>query len=106
MEFVINDTLENGNGEKVKVFLLAGQSNASGVSHTSELKKNISEDKFLEYEAGYNNVFINYYNDNVVDFNKLVVSFPARIVAVLFRYKRKDFHNNEKREMYQILNEK
>ena len=49
---------------------------------------------------------INYYNDNVVDFNKLVVSFPARIVAILFRYKRKDFHNNEKREMYQILNEK
>lgn len=49
---------------------------------------------------------INYYNDNVVEFNKLVVSFPARIVAILFRYKRKDFHNNEKREMYQILNEK
>ena len=49
---------------------------------------------------------INYYNDNVDEFNKLVVSFPARIVAILFRYKRKDFHNNEKREMYQILNEK
>ena len=49
---------------------------------------------------------INYYNDNVVEFNKLVVSFPARIVAILFRYKRKDFHNNEKREMYQVLNEK
>ena len=49
---------------------------------------------------------INYYNDNVVEFNKLVVSFPARIVAILFRYRRKDFHNNEKREMYQILNEK
>jgi hypothetical protein len=69
MEFVINDTLENGNGEKVKVFLLAGQSNASGVSHTSELKKNISEDKFLEYESGYSNVFINYYNDNGNNFS-------------------------------------
>ena len=64
MEFVINDTLENGNGEKVKVILLAGQSNASGVAHTNELVKNISEDKFLEYETGYENIFINYYNDN------------------------------------------
>lgn len=49
---------------------------------------------------------INYYNDSVVEFNKLVVAFPARIVAFLFRYKKKEFHNNEKREMYQILNEK
>lgn len=49
---------------------------------------------------------INYYNDSVVAFNKLVVAFPAIIVAFLFRYKKKEFHNNEKREMYQILNEK
>ena len=49
---------------------------------------------------------INYYNDSVVSFNKLVMSFPAKIVAFLFRYKKKEFHNNEKKEMYQILNEK
>ncbi len=49
---------------------------------------------------------INYYNDNVVEFNKLVKGFPAKIVAFLFRYKKKEFHNNEKREMYEILNEK
>ena len=49
---------------------------------------------------------INYYNDSVVEFNKLVVSFPSRLVAFLFRYKKKQFHNNEKREMYEILNEK
>ena len=49
---------------------------------------------------------INYYNDNVVEFNKLVVSFPSKLVAFLFRYKKKQFHNNEKREMYEILNEK
>jgi len=49
---------------------------------------------------------INYYNDSVVNFNKLVMSFPAKIVAFLFRYKKKEFHNNEKKEMYQILNEK
>ena len=49
---------------------------------------------------------INYYNDNVVEFNKLVVSFPSKLIAFLFRYKKKQFHNNEKREMYEILNEK
>ena len=49
---------------------------------------------------------INYYNDSVVEFNKLVMAFPSKIVAFLFRYKKKEFHNNEKREMYEILKEK
>lgn len=49
---------------------------------------------------------IKYYNDNVVVFNKLVVSFPSNVVAFLWRYKRKEFYNNEKREIYEILNEK
>ena len=49
---------------------------------------------------------INYYNDSVVEFNKLVVSFPSKIVALLFRYNKKEFHNNEKREIYEILKEK
>ena len=47
-----------------------------------------------------------FYNDNVVLFNQLVDSFPSRLVAVIFRYKRKEFYNNEKREMYEILNDK
>lgn len=47
-----------------------------------------------------------YYNDSVVTFNKLVGSFPANVVAFLWRYKRKEFYNNEQREMYEILNEK
>ena len=42
----------------------------------------------------------------VVEFNKLVMSFPSKLIAFLFRYKKKQFHNNEKREMYEILNEK
>ena len=49
---------------------------------------------------------INYYNDSVVEFNKLVVSFPTKIVAFFFGYKKKEFHNNEKREIYEILKEK
>lgn len=47
-----------------------------------------------------------FYNDSVVVFNKLVGSFPSNLVAFLWRYKRKEFYNNEKREMYEILNEK
>ncbi len=47
-----------------------------------------------------------FYNDSVVVFNQLVGSFPSNIVALLWRYKRKEFYNNEKREMYEILNEK
>lgn len=49
---------------------------------------------------------IKFYNDTVVDYNQLVVSFPASILAFLFRYKKKEFYNNEKREMFEILNDK
>lgn len=49
---------------------------------------------------------IKFYNDSVVIFNKLIVSFPANIIAFLWRYKKKNFYNNEKREIYEILNEK
>ena len=64
MQFVINDTLQDGNNKKVKVILLGGQSNASGCSHISELSKNIDSTKMLEYEKGYENIYINYYDDN------------------------------------------
>lgn len=48
---------------------------------------------------------IRFYNDTVVDFNKLIVSFPSNIIKVIFRYKRKEFYNHEKRQMYEILKE-
>lgn len=47
-----------------------------------------------------------YYNDNVVIFNKLVNGVPSNIVAFICGYKKKDFYNNEKKEMYEILNDK
>lgn len=47
-----------------------------------------------------------FYNDNVVIFNQLVGTFPANMVAILWHYKRKEFYSNEKKEMYEILNEK
>ena len=64
MNFVIEDTLKDGDNKKVKVFLLAGQSNASGVASVAELDKNIDKVKFDEYSEGYENIYINYYNDN------------------------------------------
>ncbi len=85
----------------------------------NELFKAIDEnDKLLKSESllsiledlNYNeeNIVgsIKFYNDTVVEFNQLVVSFPSRIVAFLKRYHKKEFYNNEKREIFEILNEK
>ena len=49
---------------------------------------------------------IKFYNDTVVGYNQLIVSFPSKIIAVIKRYKKKDFYNNEKREIFEILNQK
>lgn len=46
---------------------------------------------------------VKFYNDTVVLFNQLIVSFPSNIIRFLFRYKKKEFYNNEKREIYEIL---
>lgn len=64
LDFAINDTLENGDGQHVKVVILAGQSNATGCAHTSILKDKVGDEKFAEYEAGYDNVYINYNTEN------------------------------------------
>ena len=49
---------------------------------------------------------IKFYNDSVTEFNKLIVSFPSNIIATISRYKRKEFYNNETREMFDIINDK
>ena len=49
---------------------------------------------------------IKFYNDSVVEFNQLVVSFPSNVIALIKRYKKLDFYNNEKREIFEILNKK
>jgi len=60
-QFTVADTLPDGGGKKATVILLGGQSNASGCSRDDYLKKNVSAEKYAEYEAGYDNVYINYY---------------------------------------------
>ena len=59
--FKVSDTLENGNGKKAKVIILAGQSNASGCSLNEYLEMNLPQDEYLEYENGYDNIYINYF---------------------------------------------
>ena len=49
---------------------------------------------------------IKFYNDSVVEFNQLVVSFPSNLIALIKRYKKLEFYNNEKREIFEILNQK
>ena len=59
--FTVADTLPDGEGKEVSVILLGGQSNASGCSLDEYLQKNVSPEKYAEYEAGYDNVYINYF---------------------------------------------
>ena len=60
ISFTVNDTLPDGQGKSARVILLGGQSNASGCSRNDYLQKNVSEEKYAEYENGYDNVYINY----------------------------------------------
>lgn len=61
-----------------------------------------------ELNANEENIIgsVKFYNDTVVEYNKLAVSFPSNIVALIKRYKKKSFYNNEKREIFNILNTK
>ena len=48
---------------------------------------------------------IKFYNDSVVTFNKLVRSFPSNIVGLFLGYRKKDFYNDEDKEIEEILKE-
>ena len=48
---------------------------------------------------------IQFYNDTVVEFNRLIVSFPSNIIRLFFGYKRKEFYSREKHEIFEILKE-
>ena len=60
LSFTVSDTLPDGEGRVARVILLGGQSNASGCSLDEYLKKNVSAEKYAEYQNGYDNVYINY----------------------------------------------
>lgn len=63
--FKVGDSLPDGEGRVAHVILLGGQSNASGCSNDEYLRQNVGEEKYAEYDGGYDNVYINYYvSDN------------------------------------------
>lgn len=63
-EYRLSTNLPRGDGQRVKVILLLGQSNASGSSIVSYLEKNSSPEDFARYSAGYPSVLINYCIDD------------------------------------------
>lgn len=62
--FIVNDTLSDGKNKKVKVVILAGQSNATGVAYVDILKEKVSADTYINYLNGPKNVHINYNTEN------------------------------------------
>jgi hypothetical protein len=62
--FQIKNCLPDGGGKPVKVILLAGQSNASGVSSVEYLSKKEDPASFARYNAGYENIRINFFTEN------------------------------------------
>lgn len=63
-EYTLSDTLPDGGGEKVRLVLLLGQSNATGCSINKYLKENIGEQAYARLENGFSNVLINYCLDD------------------------------------------
>ena len=41
------------------------------------------------------NVYIKYYNENIVEYNKYVRKFPYNIIGIILKYKEKPFFDNK-----------
>lgn len=63
-DFRLSENLPRGNGERIKVFFLLGQSNASGSSIVSYLEENSTDEDFARFSEGYSSVLINYCIDD------------------------------------------
>ena len=63
-DFQKPQNLPEGNGKRVKVILLMGQSNATGIGCTEYLQKYTTPDQFDIYKNGFDTVRINYCVDN------------------------------------------
>lgn len=63
-DYALAESLPAGEGRRVKVILLLGQSNASGSSIVAYLEENSPPEDFARYSAGYPSVLINYCIDD------------------------------------------
>ena len=64
VDFPKPQNLADGNGERVKVILLMGQSNATGIGYVEYLQKNTTPEQYAKYENGFDSVLINFSLDN------------------------------------------
>ncbi len=69
-DFELNTTIPDGGNKNVKVVILSGQSNATGVAYPDILKTKVSNEKYNEYLNGYDNVWINYNTENGSRYSK------------------------------------
>ncbi len=93
--FEVNEFLRNSHVEIMKVIgdyekLLK---NDDFVGHMENLEDN-EEDLVAS---------IKYYNDNTVEFNHLISSFPSSIIRVFLHLKKKELYSTEKKEIFEIL---
>ena len=63
-DFPAPQNLPEGNGKRVKVVLLMGQSNATGIGRIQYLQQYTTPEQFAVYENGFDSVLINYCVDN------------------------------------------
>ena len=63
-DFQKPQNLPEGNGKRVKVILLMGQSNSTGIGCIEYLQKYTTPDQFDVYKNGFDTVHINYCVDN------------------------------------------
>lgn len=70
---------------------------------SKELNENIDKLKKCDIElCGV----IKYYNASCLEFNLFIKKFPVNLFKLLFRYKKKVLFNEEKKEIFDILNDK
>ena len=63
-DYPMPPNLLDGGGQRLRVILLLGQSNATGCSLTGYLEEGVGAEKYAEYESGYPSVLINYCLDD------------------------------------------
>ena len=63
-EYKDTTVLPDGKGERVKVILLLGQSNATGCGISSYLERNLGAEEYARYAEGFPSVLINYCLDD------------------------------------------
>ena len=88
-----------------QIFFFNSKINAHMDNNEKILKENEIKKirKEIDEENHIINGSINYYNDNLVIYNKLIKKFPLNILAKILKYQEKDFIEKEEGETFKIL---